>query len=296
MTMQTMFGATPFGLRFSAPRFARAFRRSLRSLFEGSGPATHPAEKGGAQPRPAKSEGRAAPERRKAKPAGRSADRRTVLAGIAAALLLASLPGCFSLGRDSPELEQYVLGGAGLLDTMAPIAGLDGIAVGLRRIDLAPYIASPAIVVRRGTHEVVTSDFHRWGEDPADGISRAVARHLADAASFLAVDVAPWPVRSRYDYLIQLRVTRFEGVVPAEPSATEGAVLVRASWEIIRQLDETVLARGLTEHRESGWSVGDYAGLVALLNRGLAVLAHEVAAAIGGLEAVGSAAEVGRRP
>lgn len=216
---------------------------------------------------------------------------RSALTGVAVMLLLASLPGCFSLGRDSPELEQYVIGGARLMDTMAPIAGLEGVAVGVRRINLAPYIASPAIVVRRGTHEVVTSDFHRWGEDPAGGINRAVARHLGDAASFLAVDVAPWPVRSRYDYVIQLHVTRFEGVMPIEPSATEGAVHVRATWEIIRQRDETVLARGLTEHWENGWSVGDYGELVAMLNQGLAVLAHEVAAAIGGLAAAGSAAE-----
>jgi uncharacterized protein len=207
-----------------------------------------------------------------------------------ATVLLVALPGCFSLGRDSPELEQYVIGGTGLLDTMAPVAGLDGIAVGVRRIDLAPYIASPAIVVRRGTHEIVTSDFHRWGEDPADGINRAVARHLADAGSFLAVDVAPWPVRSRYDYLVQLHVTRFEGVVPVEPSATVGAAHVRASWEIIRQIDETVLARGETEYREDGWPVGDYAALVALLNQGLAVLAHDVATAMGRLAAAGSAA------
>jgi uncharacterized lipoprotein YmbA len=207
-----------------------------------------------------------------------------------ATVLLVALPGCFSLGRDSPELEQYVIGGTGLLDTMAPVAGLDGIAVGVRRIDLAPYIAAPAIVVRRGTHEIVTSDFHRWGEDPADGINRAVARHLANAGSFLAVDVAPWPARSRYDYLVQLRVTRFEGVVPVEPSATEGAVHVRATWEIIRQHDETVLARGVTDHREPGWPVGDYAALVALLNQGLAVLAHDVATAMGRLAATGSVA------
>jgi uncharacterized protein len=205
-------------------------------------------------------------------------------------VLLASLPGCFSLGRDSPELEQYVIGGASLTDTMAPIAGLEGVAVGVRRIDLAPYLAAPAIVVRRGEHEVVTSDFHRWGEAPANGINRAVARHLGDAASFLAVDVAPWPVRSRYDYVVQLHVTRFEGVMPMEPSATEGTAHVRATWEIIRQRDETVLARGSTEHRGNGWSVGDYGGLVALLDQGLAVLAHDVATAIGGLAAAGPAA------
>lgn len=222
---------------------------------------------------------------------------RTASLGALGVLLLAVLPGCFSLGRTSPTLEQYVIGGARPADTVAPIAGLDGLAVGVRRLDLADYLASPAIVVRRGSHEVLTSDFHRWGEDPADGINRAVARHLAAAAPFRTVDVAPWAVRSAYDYLVQLHVTRFEGVVPAGSSpmagATEGtgegAAHVRASWEIIRQQDETVLARGATDYRVEGWRVGDYAALVALLDGGLAVLARDVAVAIGGLAAGGPA-------
>jgi uncharacterized protein len=290
MIMQTLFGAPLFGASRFALRFSAlgrcapfAFRRSglHPSLFGGMRDGSTPPEKRAER---APKSGVAAPKsprsgRRKATREARSA---------AALLLLASLPGCFSLGRDSPALEQYVIGGAGLTATMAPIAGLEHVAVGVRRIDLAPYIASPAIVVRRGTHEVVTSDFHRWGENPADGISRAVARHMGDAASFLAVDVAPWPVRSRYDYVVQLRITRFEGVMPTEPSATEGTVHVRATWEIIRQRDETVLARGLTEHWGNGWRVGDYAGLVALLNQGLAVLAWDVATAMGSLAAAGS--------
>ncbi len=203
--------------------------------------------------------------------------------GVMAALILVSLPACFALGRDSPPLEVYVIGGASSPEHAAQIPGLAGIAIGVRRLDLAPYLATPAIAVRRGTHEIVTSDFHRWGEDPGEGINRAVARHLAAAAPFRVVDVAPWPVRSRYDYLIQLRVTRFEGVAPDEAAAPVGAAHVRASWEIIRQQDETVLARGVTDHRADGWSVGDYAALVALLDQGLAVLARDVASAIGGL-------------
>lgn len=221
---------------------------------------------------------------------------RAVSLGVLAALVLASLPGCFSLGRTSPPLEEYVIGGPSPSDTVAPIPALDGVAVGVRRLDLADYLATPAIVVRRGSHEIVTSDFHRWGEDPGDGINRAVARHLAGAASFRAVDVAPWPVRSRYDYLVQLHVTRFEGVVPAASptmaGALEGAAHVRASWEIIRHQDGAVLIRGATDHREEGWRVGDYAHLVALLDEGLVVLARDVAVAIGAL-AAGGAADAG---
>jgi uncharacterized lipoprotein YmbA len=216
---------------------------------------------------------------------------RYLLIAFALALALAALPGCVSLGRDSPPLEEYVIGGARTADALAPIPGLDGVAVGLRRLDLAPYIATPAIVVRRGEREIVTSDYHRWAEEPASGISRAVAGHLADAGSFRAVDVAPWPVRSRYDYLVQLHVTRFEGVVAGDTGAARGAAHVRAAWEIIRQEDETVLARGISEHREDGWSVGDFADLVALLDRGLVVVSRDLATAIGSLAAAGPGQE-----
>lgn len=210
--------------------------------------------------------------------------------GVLAVLILTMLPACFSLGRSAPAPEHYVVGGSGPPDNLGA-AGLDGVTVGLRRIDLAPYLATSAIVVRRGEHEVLTSAFHQWSESPADGIGRAVARFLSTGAPFRAVDVAPWPVRTRYDYLIQLHVTRFEGTVPAGPSpapggtpeAMQGSAHVRASWEIIRQQDETVLARGDTEYRADGWAPGDYAALVALLDEGLVVLTRDVAMAMAGL-------------
>lgn len=208
---------------------------------------------------------------------------RRALRGVTVALILASLPGCFSLGRDPPALQQYVIGGAGMTESLPPMPGIEELAVGVRRLDLAPHLSSPAIVVRRGVHEILTSDFQRWAEDPAHGINRAFARHLSDAAPFQAVRVAPWPSRSRYEYLIQLHVTRFEGVVPDEDSATEGIAHIRATWEIIRAEDERVMARGNAEHREEDWTVGDYAGLVALLDEGLAVVAREVALALGAL-------------
>jgi uncharacterized protein len=209
-------------------------------------------------------------------------DRRPFLG----ALLLALLPGCVSLGRDSPRLELYVIGGTDSPEVVAPMQRLAGVTIGVRRLHLAPYLATPAIVVRRGPHEILTSDYHRWGEDLAEGINRAVARYLGEAAQFETVDVAPWPVRSRYDYLVQLHIAHFEGVLPAGAAVGEvgglGEVHLVASWEIIRQEDETVLTRGTTDFRQAGWQVGDYAALVALLDRGLGVLARDLTTALGG--------------
>lgn len=185
---------------------------------------------------------------------------------------------CFSLGRDTPPLMQYVLGGAPAAAVDEPAPDPAGLTLGLRRLDLIPYLASPSIVVRRGAHGMLVSEYHRWGEDPVAGINRAFAAHLAGTAQVHAVDVAPWPVRSKHDFLVQLHVSRFEGVVPEDTLAAEGDAHLRASWELLRPFDGVVLARGGTDYRASGWRVGDYRGLVTLLDDGLGRMAGEMVA------------------
>lgn len=196
-------------------------------------------------------------------------------------LALLVLSGCFSLGRNTPLLEQYVLGGSRITAASASAPSATGLTIGLRRLDLASYLATLSIVTRRGDHQLIVSEFHRWGEDPAEGITRAVAAYLTAAAPIRAVDMAPWPVRSHHDYLVQLHVAGFEGVAPADTLATDGAVRVVASWELIRPGDGVVLARGSTNQEEGGWRVGDYAGLVTRLDGGLHNLAQDIVACLG---------------
>jgi uncharacterized lipoprotein YmbA len=187
---------------------------------------------------------------------------------------LLAATGCVSLGRDAPPLEQYVLG-SGPAPAAAAASGDDaGLTIGVRRIDLASYLATPSIVVRRGANQIIVSDFHRWAEDVGEGINRVVAQHLAAAPAVRAVAIAPWPVRAQHDYLVQLHVTRFEGM--ADSLATEGSARVTASWDIIRPVDGGVAARGVTDHQRSGWRVNDYAALVVMLEAGLAEMAADV--------------------
>lgn len=197
---------------------------------------------------------------------------------LLAPLILVLLGGCFSLGRETTPLEQYVLGAVAGGEGVAAAPDPAGPAVGIRRLDLAAYLATPAVVVRRGAHEIVRSDFHRWGEDPGEGINRALAGYLMAGRDFRRVDVAPWPRATDHDYLIQVHVSRFEGVAQ-EDRSTLGEAHVLATWEIIRPGDGAVVSRGTTDYREAGWRVGDYAGLVALLDRGVHRLARDLAAA-----------------
>jgi len=195
------------------------------------------------------------------------------LLGICALLTEA---GCFSLARPTPPLEEYVLGAGPRPVAALPARDSGGLTIGLRRLDLAPYLSTTAIVVRRGS-KIVTSGFRRWGEEPSAGIMRAVAVSLGAAPTILAVDVAPWPVQAQHDYLVQLHVSHLEGVAAEDLTATEGEIHVMASWEIIRSQDGTLVARGETDRRETGWKVGDYLGLVTRVDKGLTGLASDLA-------------------
>jgi uncharacterized lipoprotein YmbA len=199
-------------------------------------------------------------------------------------MLLVAQAGCFSLSRETPVTEHYVLGEF-LPTTTAAAVRRDstGMSVGLRRPQVASYLETPLIVVRHGLYRISFSDYRRWGEDLGDGINRAVAASFVRLPMFRAVDTSPWPVASRHDYLVQLNVSRFEGVAPEDASAGGGEAHVQASWSIIAPVGGAVLASGTTDHREPGWTIGDYAGLVSLLDRGLDALARDVAAGLGSL-------------
>jgi hypothetical protein len=96
------------------------------------------------------------------------------------------------------------------------------------------------------------------------------------------VNIAPWAARTHHDYLVQLHVTRFEGV--ADSAATTASVHVATAWDIIRPLDGALLVRGTTDYRGGRFPVGDYEAMVAELNVALQRVADEVRRCLGQLD------------
>jgi uncharacterized protein len=203
------------------------------------------------------------------------------------AMLLAPA-GCFSLSRSAPPQQHYVLGAGQATESVAtplvdrPVAPPEMHVIGLRLPRLADYLATPFIVVRRGSHQVEFSEYHRWGEDLGRSINRAVAGRLVAAGRLvdrlppLRVEAAPWPGGTSPDHVIQLHVLRFEGVVPEDSGTGEGEAHLLATWEIVRSLDGALVGQGYTEIRAGGWTVGDFGGLVRLLDAGLDGLAEDL--------------------
>jgi len=192
---------------------------------------------------------------------------------LLAPLALLAFTGCFSLSRNAPAVQHYVLSGA-----RTPIATASsntaGLSLGIRRMDLAPYLSTPAIVLRRGAHVIETSPFHLWGEDLGAGINHTLAAQLSNVPPVQHVNIAPWEARAHHDYLVQLHVQRFEGV--ADSAATTAGVHVLTSWDIIRPLDGALLVRGTTSYRDGRFPVGDYDALVGELNTALGRVASDI--------------------
>lgn len=194
--------------------------------------------------------------------------------------VLLAVGGCFSLARDPSPPRHYVLGGGA--NAAASSAASARTTIGLRPPRLAEYLATPFIVVRRDVHQIGFSDFDRWGEGLIDGIGRTVARSMSSRAPSLRVETTPWPTTAQPEYVIEMDVLRFEGVAPGDALAVTGEAHILATWEIIRRPDGALVANGTTEVREPGWTVGDFHGLVALLDAALDTLAAEL---VLGLEA-----------
>lgn len=195
---------------------------------------------------------------------------------------LLALGGCFSLARAPSAPRHYVLGGGGA-ERAATTVATARTSIGLRPPRLAEYLATPFIVVRRDVHQIGFSDFDRWGEDVVHGIGRTVARSMAAQAPALRVETTPWATASRPEYVIEMDILRFEGLATGDSLAAAGEAHILATWEITRRTDGALLSSGTTEVREPGWTVGDFHGLVALLDTALDTLAAEL---VLGLEAV----------
>lgn len=196
-------------------------------------------------------------------------------AWIGVLLSVILLPGCFGLSRGAPEQQYFILGAAAGVPR-AESQDTDPLVVGVRLPQLADYLASPFVVMRRGANRIEFSSQDRWGEDLALGISRRLVGEMALLAPASRFDPVPWPPSTQMDRILQLQILRFEGVAPAGEGAATGEAHLLASWEILNPVGNAVLARGSTEIRTPGWRQGDFAGLVALLDAGIGELAKEI--------------------
>ncbi len=201
------------------------------------------------------------------------------LAPLAAAALLA---GCSLLPRPSPDpTRHYVLTGPSPAAVNAAVKQ-GTLKVGLRSVQIAPYLDGKAMIVRRGDNEIDYRDYARWAEPLATGINRMLVARLHVSDRVERVFPQPYPFDVVRDVDVSVSVLRCEGRIRPDGSA---AVSFTCAVEIVRVAGKPgaagggqVLFREVFEAPETPWKEGDYAALAAGLSEKVAQLADVILA------------------
>lgn len=153
------------------------------------------------------------------------------------------------------------------------LSGLErGIAVGVERIDVAPYLDRPQIVIRGAGHRLELSEFNRWVEPLTESISRVIIVNLSNMLE--STRVYSTPRRTKVidiDFRVELDIARFDGALGGD------ATLV-GRWTLYDR-DSTALLTKVSIINEPSGGEG-FDKLIAAQNRTLQKLSREIADAI----------------
>jgi hypothetical protein len=186
---------------------------------------------------------------------------------LALSLALTGCSGLFPAAQTDPT-RYYVLTGP----VAAPSAP-GALRVGVRRVELAAYLKSPDLIVRRGANELVLQDYARWGETIDAGVSRLLQASLAAAPGVGRVYVQPFPLDQDRDCDVAVTILRCEG-------GTDSLAHFAATVEITHPSDGKLLARFAFAAPDAAWDGHDFGRLAALLSDDVAALGREIAAAL----------------
>ena len=205
--------------------------------------------------------------------------RRLTLGVAVAGGLGLLLAGCNIIPAPSADpTRYYVLAGPPVGEPgVQPVTG--SLRLGLKNVELAPYLRKGSLVVRTGANEVSFPVEARWAEPLEQEILHSLRSQLLAAPTVGRVFVQPFPFDEPRDFDVSVRVIRCEGVRPAGGGAA--SVRFAANLEITRiGAGSEVVARKRFVAAEVAWDGSDYGRLAALLSEAVGALSGEVVAAL----------------
>lgn len=203
---------------------------------------------------------------------------RVALPGACAAFGLL-LAGCNIIPAPAADpTRYYVLSGPAASPSGAqPISG--SLRVGLRAVELAPYLKKGVIVVRTGDNEVTYPNEARWGEPLEREVLNSLRNRLLAAPTVGRVFTPPFPFDEPRDYDVSVRVTQCEGVRPAGGGAA--SVSFAATLEITATgAAGAVVARRTFVAPAARWDGRDYGRLAAEISLAVGALGQVVVEAL----------------
>lgn len=198
-----------------------------------------------------------------------------VAAVLAAAVLVA---GCNLLPKPKPDpTRHFVLSGPAVDATNAAMAH-GRLVVGLRTVQVAPYLDTKSMIVRRGENEILYRDYARWAEPLDSAINRMLVGQLYASGRVARVLPQPYPFDVERDVDVAVTVLRCEGRLRADGTAVAD---LWCAVEIVRVGDREgggaeVLLREAFVAPEIQWTEGDHAGLASALGVQIGRLAERI--------------------
>jgi uncharacterized protein len=210
-----------------------------------------------------------------------TARRRLSVFGILSSVILSavvlSLAGCSLVPPPATDpTRYYVLTGAGA-ETERPAKTGGALVLGLKRIDIAPYLNGKDMVVREGGNEIAYQSFARWAEPLATSMGRTLSGRLARAGNVSRVYAQPFSFEVERDYDVSIRVFRCEG------ERKDGKAF--ASFSALVEVTEAkpagaIILRKVFTAPEAEWDGRNFSALALALSESVAALGDEVIAAL----------------
>lgn len=201
-----------------------------------------------------------------------------ILLLLASALSLSALAGCNILPPlQTDATHYYVLAGPALTEP-GTLPGAGALRLGLKAVEVAPYLRKGSLVVRAGDNEVAFLDQARWAEPIEQEIAAALRQRLLAAPAVGRVFVAPFPFEQARDFDVSVQVLHCEGV---REGGRRAVARFAATIEITTTgANSQVVARKAFIAPDAAWDGKDPGQLVALLGQAVGALSQEVVAAL----------------
>ena len=195
-----------------------------------------------------------------------------------AVLCLLTFAGCSVIPPlQSDATHYYVLTGPALGRSGA-LPNPGALQLGLKAVEVAPYLHKGSLVVRAGDNEVAFPDNARWAEPIEQEIAGALRQRLLAAPAVGRVFAAPFPFEQARDFDVSVQVLRCEGV---RDGGGRNAARFAATIEITTTGPAArVVVRKNFVAPDAAWDGRDFARLAALLSESVGALSQEVVAAL----------------
>ncbi len=216
-----------------------------------------------------------------AQASSRHSARRT--AGWKPALLsvigLLLLTGCSLVPKPQADpTRYYVLTAGSQAEAGGESASTGSLVLGVRRVEIAPYLNGKDMVVRESGNEIAYQNFARWAEPLTTSINRALVGGLAQSDKVTRVYLQPFPFDSQRDYDVTVRVLRCEGERRAD-----GQTVASFSAQVevaAAKSGGAVIVRKVFVAPEAPWDGKDFGALARLLSEAVQALGADLAAAL----------------